>query len=176
MKTNILLTGMPGCGKTTLGKMLAQHLGWNFVDMDDNIEQYEGRLISDMFAEGEEIFREAESRCARRMSELTRTVISAGGGIVKDPSNMKSLASHAHIVFINRPPENIAADVNILTRPLLKNGSDRIYTLYSERINLYRMTSDTEVPNTKTLKDTLQEIIQTLPSQKGDNLSENNCD
>lgn len=170
MRTNIALIGMPGSGKTTLGKMVAQLMSMDFLDMDDDIVEHEGRTIAEMFAEGEEIFRQAESRCVSRATTLCRTVISTGGGIVKRPQNMDSLSSSSVIIFVNRPPESIAADIVTSTRPLMQSGPDKVYSLYAERLNLYRRYCHIEVANTGALKETAVKIASVAAEEIGKEL------
>ena len=80
---NIVLIGMPGCGKTTLGKLLAAKLKMEFYDADDVLEQREPYSIKEFFARGEEVFREAEQRTAEFLARKENSVIAAGGGVVK---------------------------------------------------------------------------------------------
>ena len=80
---NIVLIGMPGCGKTTLGKLLAAKLKREFYDADDVLEEREPYSIKEFFAQGEEVFREAEQRTAEFLAWKENCVIAAGGGVVK---------------------------------------------------------------------------------------------
>ena len=80
---NIVLIGMPGCGKSTFGKRLAKKLGRKFYDADDVLEAREQRTIKDFFAESEDAFRAAETRTLAYLAELEGVVIATGGGAVK---------------------------------------------------------------------------------------------
>lgn len=161
---NIVLIGMPGSGKTTIGKLLSQKLNMRFVDMDEYIESAENKSIIEMFKINEEYFRNAESKCAEILGKESSLIIAAGGGIVKRKENMDFLKQNSIIVFLNRPPEKIIEDIDITTRPLLKEGKDRIYALYNERLSLYKKYCNIEVLNDKTLDDAVKEIVSLILS------------
>ncbi len=137
MNKNIVLIGMPGSGKSTVGKIIAQKLNMKFIDLDTEIENYLGMSIPDVFAgKGEEFFRNAETSCAKVVAGKTSLVIATGGGIILREENMKALAENGVIVFLDRPVKDILGE-DLSGRPLLKDDSDRIYNLYNERIKLY---------------------------------------
>jgi shikimate kinase len=156
---NIVLIGMPGSGKTTVGALLAKKLNMKFVDMDECIESAENKCIIEMFEISEEYFRNAETECAKVLSGESSTVIAAGGGIIKREKNINYLRKNSVIVFLNRPPEIIMEDIDINTRPLLKEGKDRIFALYHERLHLYKKYCDIEIVNDKTLDDAVNKIM-----------------
>lgn len=157
---NIVLIGMPGCGKTTLGKLLAAKLKMEFYDADDVLEQREPYSIKEFFARGEEVFREAEQRTAEFLARKENSVIAAGGGVVKKAVSMAAYAKNGIIVFIDRPADAIVNDVEIKTRPLLAAGTQRVYELYDERIELYRKYADCVVKNTGSIEDVLNQLIK----------------
>ena len=159
---NILIIGMSGSGKTTLGMMLSKKLNMEFVDMDAYIVSMENKSIIEMFEISEEYFRNAESTCAKILSKETSLVIAAGGGIIKRKENMDYFKKNSIIVFLNRPPEKIIEDIDIKTRPLLREGRDKVFTLYNERLHLYKKYCHIEVLNDKTLDDAVNEIIKRL--------------
>lgn len=152
---NIVLIGMPGSGKTTVGILLSKKLNMKFVDMDECIESMENKSIADMFEISEEYFRDAESKCAKILSRESSLIIAAGGGIIKRKINMNYLKQNSIIVFLNRPPEKNAEDIDISSRPLLKEGKNKIFKLYEERLHLYKKYCDIEILNDKTLDDAL---------------------
>lgn len=155
---NIVIIGMPGSGKTTVGLLLSEKLNMKFVDMDEYIKIMENKSISEMFAISEEYFRNVESKCAKILGKKSSLVIATGGGIVKRRENIDYLKKNSLIVFLNRPPERIIKDIDITTRPLLKEGKDKVYTLYNERLHLYKKYCTIEVLNDKTLNDAVNEI------------------
>lgn len=156
---NIVLIGMPGCGKTTIGKLLAEHLGRKFTDLDSYIEKKQGLSINEIFRKGEQEFRRLESEAIITMENEKNTIIATGGGVVKNPSNMASLSKNGIIVYIDRSIGNIAGDIRTDTRPLLAEGKERLEGLYSERHKLYEQYSDLTVKNDGNLQETLENII-----------------
>lgn len=161
LNKNIILIGMPGCGKTTVGKELAERLEIPFCDMDDYIVTSEGKSILEIFEKGEEYFRELETKAIAKVSDTFPQVISTGGGVVKKPVNIEILKRTGVIFFINRPIEDIANDVDIKTRPLLKDGTEKLYELYRERAALYKKYCDYDVEN-KSLEECVNKIISII--------------
>jgi len=155
LKDKVALIGMPGCGKSTLGRVLAKELNYNFYDMDAYIEKISSRTIQELIGEGEDLFREWETKACKELDEKKRVIISTGGGVVKRQENVEILKEGCLILFIDRPLESIAEDVDISTRPLLKDGKDKLYELYSERYDLYKNASDLRIVNDGYIKDAI---------------------
>ena len=104
----VYLIGLPGCGKTTLGKQLAKELEWDFLDMDDVIVSVTGKTIPDIFKhEGEAMFRQYEKEVLANTLKLTNTVISTGGGAACFFDNIQQMNAHGATVFIDVSPEEI---------------------------------------------------------------------
>lgn len=162
LKTNIVIIGMPGSGKSVVGKILANEINYDFYDMDDYIKEVSGKTIDELFALGEEHFRDWESRACIELASKKRIVISSGGGVVKRSENTDILKETGLIIYLNRPTENILSDLDTDSRPLLKDGKDRIYNLYNERAQLYKNAADIEVINDSILKDTINKIKEEL--------------
>lgn len=163
---NIVLIGMPGCGKTTLGKMLAARLKVDFYDADDVLEEREPYTIKEFFARGEDVFREAEQRTSEYLSQKNGCVIAAGGGVVKRAASMQAYQKTGCVVFIDRAPKAIVSDVEIQTRPLLAAGTQRIFELYDERIELYKKYASYTVQNVSGVEDALQQLLQIAGEMK----------
>ena len=144
---NIVLIGMPGCGKTTFGKRLARRLSLSFYDADEVLEQREQRTIKNFFAESEDAFRSAETRTLAYLSELEGVIIATGGGAVKRAENMELLKRKGVVAFIDRKPEQILGNIEGDARPLLAADKQRIFKLYEERIDLYRKYADKIITN-----------------------------
>lgn len=155
-KQNILLIGMPGTGKTTVGTALADMLGRELFDTDEMIIARDGRTIPEIFAdEGEEYFRDLERAAASELSQKTGVIISAGGGIITREENYYALAENSFIVFLNR-------DLTLLPiegRPL--SQSQPLERLYQARLPLYRSWCDAEVDmNGLTPEETAEKIME----------------
>ena len=157
---NIVLIGMPGCGKSTLGRHLAEMLGRDFIDADPEIEKDAGKTIPELFAVSENHFREQETITTKRLAKLQDKVLSMGGGVVLRQENIISLKENGLIVFLDRSPEDIIGDVDTQTRPLLAAGRRRIYDLYAQREALYRAAADVTVQNNGSMQDVLASLVE----------------
>lgn len=155
---NIVLIGMPGSGKTTLGRYLSEILKKDFIDADPEIEKDAGKTIPELFAVSEEHFREQEMKTVRRLANLENKVLAMGGGVVLRQDNITALKENGFIIFIDRSPEDIIGDVDTATRPLLAAGRQRIYDLYAQREALYRQAADITVRNKGDLTKVLQRL------------------
>lgn len=156
---NIVLIGMPGCGKTTIGKMAASVLNKKFIDMDEYIENKYKITIPEIFKRGEEYFRNIESLAAVEVSNEYDVVISTGGGVIKNEKNIINLKKNGIVFFIDRPLENIIADVDIKNRPLLKNGTHEIEKIFNERYDSYKSYCNFLVDNTSDYEVVIDNII-----------------
>lgn len=137
---NIILIGMMGTGKTTVGRLVAERLGFRLLDLDAEIERIEGRTIPEMFAEeGEAYFREAESRALQTAISSKRLVIATGGGAVLEPSNVDAMKRGGWVAALTADAETIIervrGDVN---RPLLAGDvEERVRRILEERKDKY---------------------------------------
>lgn len=161
---NIVIIGMPGSGKTTFGKAAAQKLQRPFYDADDFVVEQEGKTIKEMFAVSEAYFRDAESRAAKALSEKKGIVIACGGGVIKRPVNIETFKKTGVVIFIDRTPDDIVTDVDVASRPLLKDGKQKVYDLYNERIDLYRAAADYTITNDKPISVILDELTALIES------------
>lgn len=161
-KTNIVLIGMPGSGKTTIGEFLSKSLKRPVIDSDSFASVKTKKSIPELFEEGEEAFRSAETEAVQELAERENTIIPTGGGCVLRKENMDALSQNGTIVFIDRPIENIIQNIEESERPLLAEGKERLYSLYEERIELYKKYADIKVENTSTIDELLKKIIASL--------------
>lgn len=158
---NIVLIGMMGSGKTTIGGILAKKLNRTFYDCDDLIVKEAGRPIPQIFEEdGEAAFRAMESEVIKRFAVSQNAVVATGGGAILNPLNMEYLKRGGKVFFINRPLELILSDVETDGRPLLKGGASRLYELYEQRIALYKGYADFELVNDKSIDDLVEEVCK----------------
>ena len=162
MKDKVVIIGMPGSGKTTIGKILGRELDLKFYDMDEYIQERTSKSILELFENGEDYFRNIETDMCRELSKEKNVLISTGGGVVKKKENIDALKKDALIIFLDRPVEKILEDVDVSKRPLLKDGKERVINLYNERYELYKETSHIKVLNDGFIRDTIDNIKKSL--------------
>ena len=162
---NIILIGMMGCGKTTISKLLGKRISKLVIDTDEYIVNKYHQTIDDMFVIGEDYFRENETNVCKEIANLNGYIISTGGGIVLNPLNIKYLKKNGIIVFIDRPLNNIKEDVDISSRPLLKEGSDKLDKLYDQRYQLYLDACDFHLINDDSLEVVTERLVKLLKNE-----------
>ncbi len=157
---NIILIGMPSCGKSSIGQEVAKRLHMNFIDMDAVIVKEAKMTIPEIFKQlGEVGFREKETQVAKQLSQLTNSVIATGGGVIKKPINMEYLKEGGSVFFIDRDLSLlISEDPN---RPL-SSSKEAVKQLYEQRIDLYRQYATHIIENNHDLYDCIDKIIQKL--------------
>ena len=140
---NIVLIGMPGAGKTTLGRILAQKTGKGFVDTDEEIVKRAGIPIPAIFEKaGEAGFRGLEAAVVRAFSGRNGLVIATGGGTVLREENIRLLKHYGRLVFLDRPLDQLLPSPD---RPL-GDTAEKLARLYAERRPIYRAAADEIVP------------------------------
>ena len=145
---NLVLIGLSGCGKTSLGKRLSRILRRPLLDTDAMIVEAEGRSIADIFAErGEPYFRDLESAACLAVSEQEGAIIATGGGAILREQNMEALAKNGMVFFIDRHPSRILRSASLHDRPLVQDDCDRLFRLHAERLALYRRWADVTIAN-----------------------------
>ena len=143
-KENIVLTGMPGSGKSTVGRLLNVE-GYTFVDTDAAIETRCGCTIKELIAtKGEAYFRDVEAAVIRDLSAVGGQIIATGGGAVLRAENVRHLKHNGRLFFLDAPLERLRATDD---RPL-SDTADKLAKLYNERMPIYRATADVVVPMT----------------------------
>lgn len=154
---NIILIGMPGCGKTSIGTMLAKRLKKRFLDLDELIVQKAGKEIPEIFAqEGEAAFRDLESSVVQETGKYTGCVISTGGGVVLREENYASLHQNGIIFHLTRNIDALPTE----GRPISLSTS--LDALWEQRKPLYEMFADRTAANNSTPEDVLEKIIEEL--------------
>lgn len=144
MKSNIILIGFMGSGKSITGKLLAYRLGYNFVDTDVAIEKTYKQKIKEIFAnEGEEAFRQKETDTIKKLAQKTHQVISTGGGVATKKEDMQALRENGVVIALTALPRTILKRTNNDKRPLLakKSNEERLKTiieLMAKRSEFYK--------------------------------------
>lgn len=142
IKTNIVLIGMPACGKSTVGKALAEKLGRPFIDADEELVNRIGRAIPSIFAnEGEAAFRRYENQTIQALSGKTGCVIATGGGAVLNEENIRYLKKNGRLYFLDRP---VSALIPTADRPTA-SSIEAIQQRFTERYPLYLTYSDRRI-------------------------------
>ena len=155
-KQNIVLTGMPTCGKTTIAKMISENYGYEYIDTDDLIEQKINTKIADYIDKnGEENFRNLESDIIKEISTKNHAVIATGGGAILRDINITNLKYNGKIFFINRSLENLMPSSD---RPLTRD-IESLTKKYNERLPIYKDTCDVEIDGDIEIIDRIKQII-----------------
>ncbi len=146
-KNNIILIGFMGCGKSSIGKRLAQNFEYSFVDTDLEIQNLCGMSVNDIFDKyGEDYFRKLERNYCKLCAVNDGYIIATGGGVVKDETNVLNLKINGSVVYLKCGAEKIYKNIkNDATRPLLNETEDKfslISSLMSEREPLYDKYAD----------------------------------
>lgn len=170
-KDLIVLVGPMGAGKSTIGKILASDLGYDFYDSDKVIEQRSGADIPWIFdVEGEQGFREREASVLKDLSELSRAVVATGGGAMMRADNRDYVTRKGYVIYLNTSVDQqfqrTSKDKN---RPLLRNKNEDAYQvlskLMSERDPVYRQVADLVIDtDKKNLKSVIAKITNEICS------------
>lgn len=163
---NIYLCGFMGCGKSTVGKVLAKKLSMEFIDMDTAIEDFYKMTIPEIFsAYGEEGFRERETEICRMLSENDSLIVACGGGAVLRKENVEIIKKSGTIVFLKVPEENL---INRLRndptpRPVIQNKSDDdILEIYTGRLPKYLEASEKIVDCCENPEENAERILDAV--------------
>lgn len=152
---NIVLVGMPGCGKSTVGKYLSDKTGKQFFDADQEIEKYAGESIPEIFRKyGEDRFRQIESSVLCELGKRSGCIIATGGGCITRAENYNHLHQNSAIIWLQR-------DLNVLPtngRPL--SQKDKLRDMYAIRGPLYAKFADYTVENNTTAQDAVDKILR----------------
>lgn len=154
---NIVLIGMPGCGKSTIGALLAEKLGRTLADADEKIISLAGKSIPDIFAQdGEPTFRDWETKALTELGKQSGLVIATGGGCVTQKRNYPLLHQNGYLVWLERDCSVLPTD----GRPL--SQANDLGKMYAARKPLYEAFADIRVENTGTPEETVQKILDAL--------------
>ncbi len=154
---NIVLIGMPGCGKSTIGTLLAEKLGRTLADADEKIIALAGKSIPEIFAQdGEPAFRDWETKALTELGKQSGLVIATGGGCVTQKRNYPLLHQNGYLVWLERDWSKLPTD----GRPL--SQANDLGKMYTARKPLYEAFADIRVENTGTPEETVQKILDAL--------------
>ena len=154
---NVILIGMPGSGKSTVGKLLAEKMNRPYLEADEEIEKQAGMTIPEIFRrEGEEGFRRRETEVLRELGKRSAAVISTGGGCVTREENYPLLHQNGIIVLLERDADSLARE----GRPL-SQGAD-LHAMEAVRGPMYRRFADVTVSNDAAVGDTINDILAKL--------------
>ncbi len=159
---NIALIGMMGCGKSTVGRVLAEQMGLDFIDLDDYIMEQEKQTIDQLFMHGEAYFRELETMYLKQLSNLSNTVIACGGGVVLNEQNIDTLYQNSTVIYLKRDLSAIISTIDVKNRPLIQENLEKqLESLYKSREKLYTKYSEYCVDNS-TVTNAVNEIREWL--------------
>jgi shikimate kinase len=169
-RLNVILVGLPGSGKTTIGRAAAKLLGWPFIDFDTEIEHRQHASVQQIFErQGEAAFRRMEQELTREVVTCSGTMMSAGGGWVTNPESVALLRTTGRIIYLRVAPATIAARLasSRVRRPLLEVADPlgTLERLYAERRPLYEaadLTLDAEVVDRKELIEQVRRYAASL--------------
>lgn len=154
---NVVLIGMPGSGKTTIGKLLSQKTGHRFVDADEEIVKLAGKSIPEVFSEdGEEAFRNLESRVLAELGKQSGLIIATGGGCVTKERNYNLLHQNGEIFWIRRKLDDLSTD----GRPLSQQND--LQEMYRIREPMYDRWKDRSIDNDITPEESVRQIMNVL--------------
>lgn len=161
--TNVTLIGMPGCGKSSVGRYIAERLGKKFIDTDDEIRSL-GRTPAEIItSDGEDAFRSIESEVVRRCGMMSGHVIATGGGVVTRLENYDPLFQNGIIIFIDRSIELLATK----GRPLSSGGLDALKKLHKTRLPLYERFAHFTVDGNGSISEVGDRILALLKELEG---------
>lgn len=161
---NIVLIGLPGSGKTTVGRSLSEKINREFFDSDIEIEKSQCKAINEIFKNGEEYFRNLETEILKILIAKENIIFASGGGVVERACNLDLLKDH-YVIFLDRSIEDILKNLDETTRPLLKDKPyENLKTLSDKRRDKYLSTADFVVTG-ETVEATVNVIIKKIKEE-----------
>ncbi|HAE62060.1 MAG TPA: shikimate kinase [Eubacteriaceae bacterium] len=165
-KKNISLIGFMGTGKTTIGKILAERIGYKFIDVDEYIVKTEGKPINEIFEKyGEDYFRDLETKAIKKILKEENQVISTGGGAVLREDNRKALLAGSFVVALKASPRNIYFRLKDCDdRPLLKGAHPErtISRLLHKRFRYYNQNHISVATDKLSVEEIIEAIIDEI--------------
>lgn len=169
---NLALIGFMGTGKTSVARLVAEQLHFNYLDTDELIQTHTGRSIAEIFkTDGEPAFRELERKLVQDLVGLTKTVIATGGGLPMNPQNLADLKTHSLVICLWASPERIWERVKNQThRPLLEEADPqkKIRELLSVREPFYKQADVLMNTEIRTVREMAQQVAHQFRIAAGD--------
>lgn len=161
---NIVLIGMPGAGKSTIGVVLAKNIGYSFVDSDLVIQEKEGKLLHEIISEiGDDGFREVENRVNAGL-KIKKSIISTGGSVVYGKEAMDNLKKIGKVVYLKQDYQEIKKRLGDLSkRGVTIKGGQTLKDLYDERVPLYEKYADIVIDcQNKSIREIVEEVKESI--------------
>ena len=158
---NITLIGMAGTGKSTIGKKLAQHYNYTFIDHDQIIQKNHGQKLQHLINKiGEKAFLQIEEDTIRQMSDITDTISTPGGSIIYCPKAMDYLKNTSTLIYLDTPFHIIQQRINPQDRGIIGLKNNTLKSVYQERHHLYKKYAHIQIPCPQ--NTTIQQTVETI--------------
>lgn len=159
---NIYLIGMPGSGKSRLGKEVAEKLGLEFVDTDEmTIKEAGVQSMNELFGKhGVARFRQMEKKVLVDLSKKTDMLVSTGGGIILDPENRNTMINSGRVVFIDVNLTTLRSRIDVNDRPLVVNMDQALENLYFHRLDMYKKAATDNFDNNGELEPSVEAFVE----------------
>jgi shikimate kinase len=157
---NVYLIGLPGSGKSTIGKLYAKKINKKFIDLDKYIVNREKKTIPMLFEEGEAVFRKAETEALKEITEkFSGCIVATGGGIIETPENIELLKKQT-VIYLYRPIPLILSTLNADKRPLLKNNPEKLYEIWRRRKSGYEEAATYKIRNNRGFRHCVDKLLK----------------
>lgn len=154
MSKNIILIGMPGSEKTTIGKILSEKLGFKFLNTDQYIEDQREKSMPELLNDGEDHFRSLEREAADKLSKAKYSVISTGIEVIENHLNIKELKENGVVIFIDKSVEKIIEDEQVSNNgSLLKDQTYKLHEHFHEKYEIYKKCCDLHLVNNNNIDE-----------------------
>lgn len=163
---NVYLVGMPGSGKSAIGKRVSEILGWEFCDLDAKVVQMSGEVdVNQIFSKrGMQYFRSLEKKALREISGQEHVIVATGGGVVLDDDNINTMLTTGRTVFVDVSIDTLKQRIDVGTRPLVQDIGAALESMYWNRIDLYHRAGGVVLDNNGKLEDGAQELACAIDS------------
>ncbi len=160
---HIVLIGMMGCGKSTIGNLLSKKLGRPLLDTDRQIEKEQGCTVAQIFSqEGEARFRALELELCQRLGQRKGLIVACGGGLPMQPECMQALKQNGTVVWLRRDPGETYDGLDTSGRPLAQQGREDFLARFAQREPVYRRWADAVITDFSSPKRTAEKVLEVL--------------